>query len=177
MYMKKRRAGHRSKRTRPARHGGLSPSSGPIRMQYVNNEEVFRAELTGLEEVPPIMTNATGSFRARVAPNGLSLDYELTYANLTSQSTAAHIHFGQKGVNGEIIAFLCGGNSKPACPDREGTVTGTITAGDIRGIPEQGLAAGDIMGVIGLMRAGLTYINVHSTTFPGGEIRGQVHRS
>ena len=46
--------------------------------------------------------------------NPTRIDYELTYSNLSSTASAAHIHFAQPGVNGGIVAFLCGGGGKPA---------------------------------------------------------------
>lgn len=138
--------------------------------------EVFRAELTGFEEVPPVLTPARGSFRAQLAADGGSLDFELTFTDLTSQSTAAHIHLGQPRVNGPVAVFLCGGDAGPECPGMGGTVRGTITSDDVLSVPEQGLVAGDLAGLVRLMRAGVTYVNVHSTMFPGGEIRGQLHR-
>lgn len=139
-----------------------------------SGSSVFRADLSGLEEVPPILTNGTGTFEARLAANGTSMEYELTFSNLASPSTAAHIHFGQRGVNGGIFVFLCGGGDKPACPGQGGTVTGTIDPGDILGIPSQGLTPGDFGGALRILRAGVAYVNVHTTTFPAGEIRGQV---
>lgn len=135
---------------------------------------VFQARLTGFEEVPPILTNGTGRFWATLVANGTALEYELTFADLSAPVTAAHIHFGQRGVNGGIMAFLCGGDDAPACPPQGGTVTGRITARDILAIPGQGLAAGDFAGFLRIMRAGLAYVNVHSTAFPDGVIRGQV---
>jgi hypothetical protein len=47
----------------------------------------------------------------------------------------AHIHFGQQHVAtaGNTIAFLCGGGDKPACPAREGEVTGVIDTADVIG--------------------------------------------
>jgi hypothetical protein len=87
----------------------------------------------------------------------------------------AHIHFGQKNVSGGVAAFLCGGGSKPAaCPAREGTVTGTIVAADVVGPSNQGIAAGEFAELVRAIRAGKTYANVHSSKFPGGEIRGQI---
>lgn len=135
---------------------------------------VFRANLTGFEEVPPRLTNGTGTFFARLVAGGNALEYTLTFSGLTAPATAAHLHFGQRGVNGEIFAFLCGGDNKPACPGQAGTVRGTIVPSDILGIPTQGLAAGDFAGALRILRAGLAYVNVHTTTFPAGEIRGQV---
>jgi hypothetical protein len=85
----------------------------------------------------------------------------------------AHIHFGQRGVAGGVVAFLCGGGNKPACP-ASGTVTGTIVSSDIIAVPAQGIAAGDLASVLKAMRAGLTYANVHTTNFANGEIRGQI---
>ena len=87
----------------------------------------------------------------------------------------AHIHLAQKGVNGPVTVFLCGGPT-PACPSPGGTVTGTIVAADVLAIPAQGLAAGDLAGLLRAIRAGVTYVNVHSATFPTGEIRGQIAR-
>lgn len=89
-------------------------------------------------------------------------------------STAAHIHFGQPGVNGGVIAFLCGGDDRPNCPGVAGTVSGVISAADILAIAGQGLQAGDLEGALQAMRRGAAYVNVHSTLFPEGEIRGQV---
>lgn len=140
-----------------------------------SSSHVFRATLTGFEEVPPILTNGTGTFLARLVANGTALEYTLTFSNLTAPVTAAHIHFGQRGVNGAIVAFLCGGGSKPECPAQGGTITGMILARDILAVPAQGLAAGDFAGFLRILRSGAAYVNVHSTTFPGGEVRGQVH--
>ncbi len=146
----------------------------------------FRARLTGYEEVPSVSTPATGSFRATVGA-GPTISYELTYSNIQN-AVAAHIHFAQIGVNGGIVAFLCGGGDKPPCPATGGTVTGTIDAADVTGPSGQGIAGGEIGEAIAAMRTGVTYANVHTNdnnplTGPGpgdlagGEIRGQIRRS
>jgi hypothetical protein len=53
-------------------------------------------------------------------------------------------------------------------------VTGTISASDVLAIPGQGLAAGDLASMVRAIRAGFAYVNVHTTNFPSGEIRGQI---
>ena len=133
--------------------------------------------ISGFAEVPPKLSPGTGSFEAQIGAD--SITYTLTYSALTSPATVSHIHFGEPGVNGGVVAFLCGGGTKPACPPTGGTVTGTIVASDIIGIAtpgtsDQGLAAGDLTGAIGLLEAGDGYVNVHSQRFPGGEIRSQI---
>lgn len=133
----------------------------------------FGAKLRGYEEVPAINTAGTGQFSATVNSSGTTISYTLSYSGLGSAVSAAHIHFGQRAVAGGILAFLCGGGSKPSCP-ASGTVSGTIVASDIQAIPAQGIGAGDLAGALKAMRAGVAYVNVHSANFPGGEIRGQI---
>lgn len=135
-----------------------------------------RTRLQGFEEVPAISTTGTGRFRANISET--SIEFELSYDGLKGTAFAAHIHLGQRGVNGAVVAFLCGGGGKPACP-ASGTVTGTISASNIIGVPVQGVVAGDFDGFVRAIRAGVTYANVHTTgpsgsNFPGGEIRGQI---
>ena len=137
------------------------------------DEGQLRATLRGYAEVPAVSSTGMGRFTARVHEDGTAIDYELSYAGLEGTAAAAHIHLGQKDVAGGIIAFLCGGGGKPACPV-EGTVTGTITATDVVGPAAQGIAAGEFGELLRAIDAGVTYVNVHSTKHPGGEIRGQV---
>lgn len=132
------------------------------------------AKLIGYSEVPAVSTTAVGEFRLELQNNN-SISYRLSYRNLEADSLFAHIHFGQRDVNGGVAAFLCGGSTKPAaCPAREGTVTGTIVAADVVGPSGQGIAAGEFAELVQAIRAGKTYANVHSSKFPGGEIRGQI---
>ena len=133
----------------------------------------FAARLKGYEETPAINSAGTGQFIASVNSSVTSITYQLSYSGLSGPAAVAHIHFGQRGVAGGVVAFLCGGGSKPACP-ASGTVTGTIVSSDIIAVPAQGIAAGDLAGVLKAMRAGLTYANVHTANFPNGEIRGQI---
>ena len=137
----------------------------------------FRSDaLSGYQEVPPISTVGTGSFEATLSAEGDELSYTLTYSDLEGGAvSAAHIHFGQRGVSGAVIAFLCGGGGKPACPAQPATVSGTITAANIVGPAGQGIAAGQFDEAIRALRAGMVYANVHTAGFPGGEIRGQVN--
>jgi hypothetical protein len=140
-----------------------------------NHKQSFKAQLDGYHEVPAISTPATGKVRLELNSAGTSIAYTLTFSALKGGAAmAAHIHFGQPDVNGGVLAFLCGGGGKPACPASGGTVTGTITAADIQAIAAQGIAAGDFADALRAIRAHVTYANVHSATFGGGEIRGQV---
>ncbi|HEY8461153.1 MAG TPA: CHRD domain-containing protein [Blastocatellia bacterium] len=135
----------------------------------------FRAKLAGVEEVPVVSTRARGEFEARLDSDG-SLSYKLSYEGLEGENTLfAHIHLGQANVNGGIMAFLCGGGTKPApCPFPSGTVEGTITATDITPIATQQLPAGGFEEFVRALRNGTAYVNVHTVTSPGGEIRGQI---
>ena len=132
-----------------------------------------KAVLSGYSEVPAVSSTGAGQFTARLSNDGSAIDYELSYAGLEGTVAVAHIHIGQKDVAGGVIAFLCGGGGKPACP-QEGTVTGTITAADVVGPALQGIAPGEFAELIQAIDAGVTYVNVHSSKHPGGEIRGQV---
>jgi hypothetical protein len=135
---------------------------------------VFVAPLRGPEETPSILSQARGRFKAVVSDDGTSMDYTLTYDGFLTAVAVAHIHIGQKGFPGGVTIFLCGGGGRPACPSPGGTVTGTIKAADVGAIPAQELAAGDLPKVLRAMRAGLTYVNVHTMAHGGGEIRGQI---
>ncbi len=102
-----------------------------------------------------------------------TIDYKLSYEGLEAPAIAAHIHLGARATSGGVIAFLCSGGNKPACPAGGGTVTGTITPADIIGPAGQGIAPGEFAEVVRAIH-GAVYANVHSTLRPGGEIRGQL---
>jgi hypothetical protein len=135
----------------------------------------FHADLEGFEEVPAVSTTGGGTFEASTATvrGDIVIRYVLEYSGLEGTAMAAHIHLGQPSVNGGIIAFLCGGGDKPACPP-SGEVRGTIDRTDIIGPEGQGIAPGEMEEAIAAMQAGVTYANVHTDKHPGGEIRGQV---
>ena len=138
------------------------------------------ARLRAFDEVPALSTPAGGFFTATINEDGTELNWELRYFNMEGNVTQAHLHFAQKGVNGGIMVFLCSnlGNGPfgtQVCPADNGTVSGTIRAIDIiGGAAAQGIAPGELFSVLRGIRGGVVYANVHTTVFPGGEIRCQL---
>jgi hypothetical protein len=154
---------------------------------FAENFKNLVAELVGYNEPPSISTVGSGEFRAQINKDKTEIEWELSYANLEGSIQQAHIHLGQMGVNGGITVFLCtnlgnGPAGIQGCPASPATIGGTITAADVSpNIPatqaarNQGLNTGEIAELIRAIRAGSTYVNVHSTMWPGGEIRSQIH--
>ena len=149
------------------------------------NGRNLRADLKGLREVPSVSTVARGSFRARVNQEGTAIEYQLNYQGLEGTVTQSHIHFGQHDVNGGISVWLCQTATNvspvPATPtcanppsDDEPEASGTLTAADVVGPAGQGIAATEFAELLRAIRGGSAYVNVHSSKFPGGEIRGQI---
>ena len=152
---------------------GLLPSMAEAQ------ERKFQATVIGFEEVPALSTPAGGIFDMRIDFGDTGFNYTLTYSGLVGNVLQAHTHFGQKGVNGGIVVFFCTnlGNGPPgtqACP-QAGTITGRITPVDVgAGAAAQGITVGEFAELLKAIRAGIAYVNVHSSVFPGGEIRGQI---
>lgn len=139
--------------------------------------ETVRADLRGVEEVPPISTQGTGQLRVVIGDD--SLEFELSYSDLEGSVQQAHIHFGQPQVNGGIIVFLCSNlENTPAgaraCPEAPATVTGVIGSRDVVGPVEQGIEPGAFQELVEAIEDGVTYVNVHTDVFPAGEIRAQL---
>ena len=137
--------------------------------------------LTGYQETPSaVSTSGNGTFTARISNDESRIDWELSYTDLEGAVQQAHIHFGQKAVTGPISVFLCtnlgnGPAGTQPCPAPPATISGTITAVDVTNLAnERGISAGEMDELVRAMRAGATYVNVHSTRWPGGEIRSQI---
>ena len=138
------------------------------------DDDGFSAHLIGFNEVPAINTAGHGDLTFTMTSSQIT--FRLVYADLSGPPAAAHIHVGQKRVNGGVSVFFCGGGGQPACPAAtSGTVTGTITAANVVGPTAQGFNVGDLAAVERAIKAGVTYANMHTANFPAGEIRGQVH--
>ena len=140
----------------------------------------IRERLTGYEEDPMVLsTTGNGTFKAHVNERQQTIDYRLRYADLEAAVQQAHIHFGGPRQSGGISVFLCTNlNNGPAgtqlCPAAPATVTGTIRAADVIGPTGQGIAAGEFAELVDAIDHGVTYVNVHSAKYPGGEIRAQL---
>jgi hypothetical protein len=137
--------------------------------------------LEGNQEVPPVVTDATGTGILTVNVARDAIAFTLTYQGIATEEeeevVAAHIHAAERGVNGDIIFFLCAdtppdGEEVDPCPEPSATISGTLTEANFRpSDPPVATFAGAIVAII----AGRTYFNVHSTPdFPAGEIRGQI---
>lgn len=137
--------------------------------------DVFYAGLSGRHEVPPNDSRGFGFSVLKLNRGGDALHYLLVAGNIDGV-TQAHIHCGGPDVNGPVVAFLFG-------PVPEGVTTngivshGSITNAEIIPRPDSEVCPGGVANfddLIAKMRAGETYVNVHSLEFPPGEIRGQV---
>ena len=146
------------------------------------DEDAVTARLIGYQETPAtINSTGSGEFRARIRDQ-TSIEYELTYRDLSSTALQSHIHFGRPATTGGIVLFLCTnlGNAPAtvptpqACPPFPATITGTLTAADVIALPGQGIdaAAAGFAEMLKAIRAGAAYANVHTTLHPSGEIRG-----
>lgn len=115
------------------------------------------AELSGANEVPPNESPATGDATFTVNHGQGEVCWDFSFSGLTSDATAAHIHAAPAGVNGDVViptpvpAVTTGSAQGCAAVDRS-------LAKDIKADP------------------GSYYLNIHTSEFPGGEIRGQLHR-
>jgi CHRD domain len=136
----------------------------------------FEARLNGFQETPSVSSTGFGNFEAELV-NPTTLHYVFHYEGLEGGSSLfAHVHFGQRSVAGGVSFFLCGGNTKPApCPNVEGTVEGDVTPADIVGPNGQGIEPMSFGEILRAMRAGHSYANIHTTRWPGGELRGQIN--
>ena len=151
---------------------------------FADGGDSIRETLTGYEEDPLVLsTSGSGEFRATISAKGGQIRYQLSYADLEGDVQQAHIHFGGRHQSGGISAFLCtnlgngpAANPPQACPAAPATITGTITADDVIGPVEQGIGAGEIDELVAAIRGGVTYANLHTSKYPGGEIRAQLER-
>lgn len=140
----------------------------------------LREELSGYAETPlAVSTPANGHFRAQVDSRAQTITWRLTYSDFTTAVTQAHVHFGSPSQSGGVSFFLCtnlgnGPAGTQACPPAPATISGTITPADVIGPTGQGIVAGEFGEVVDAVRAGATYVNVHSVAFPPGEIRAQL---
>ena len=132
----------------------------------------FRTHMSGREEVPPVETRAQGQAIFQLSRDGESLRYKLIVANIENV-TMTHIHLAPAGANGPVVAWLYP-SAPPAqlIPGRFSGVLaeGVITAGNLVGP----LAGEPLSALIDEIVAGNTYVNVHTSQFPAGEVRGQI---
>jgi hypothetical protein len=134
-----------------------------------------RARLKGLKEVPPIFIPGRGTFHGTLSADRTTLTFRLAWSDLRAPAQVAHIHFGLRRVTGGVMIFLCGGCNQPARPaDTTAQIEGVANADNVTGPTAQGISVGDFAAAVQAILTGETYANVHTTLFPGGEIRGPV---
>jgi len=138
--------------------------------------EGLSAQLNSYEETPSTLNSpGTGVFLGLLDSEETTINYQLFYTDLQGASVLfAHIHFGKPGESGGVVAFLCGGGGKPVCPAAGTLITGSIEAANVQALAGQNLAAGDMAAFVRAIRSGFAYVNVHTNTFPTGELRGQI---
>ena len=138
------------------------------------------APLTGGNEVPANNSKAHGNATFDLSADGTRITYRLIVANIDNV-IMAHIHLAAAGVNGPVVAFLFGPVDPGGGASNGVLATGTITAASLSG-PLEGQP---LSALVDAMRAGNTYVNVHTNDgvdptgtgpgdLPAGEIRAQI---
>jgi len=136
--------------------------------------ENYVAHLSVKEQVSAetVDSRAQGQAIFRVARDAQSIHYQLNVAGLEN-GFMAHIHQAPAGANGPVVVWLY-----PAAPPPQqidGRFDGVLAAGTITAANLVGLLAGQpLEALLQVIRSGNAYVNVHTTAYPAGEVRGQI---
>jgi hypothetical protein len=123
----------------------------------------FTADLDGSQEVPAVTTTAGGTGYIVLSPDRSTIEYSVTYRNLSGTLTAGgHFHTGGVGANGGVAKGI-GTSGDPASNFLKGQWKSTDGT--------QPLTPALVDSLI----AGKMYVNFHTAAHPGGEIRGQLN--
>ncbi|HEX6301131.1 MAG TPA: CHRD domain-containing protein [Acidimicrobiia bacterium] len=132
-------------------------------------QATFDAQLSGDNEVPAVASDGSGYASVTVSEDESSIDYRL-YVHDLDHVVQAHIHVGSDGENGDVAVFLF--EADPPRSEDGLLAEDTITEADL--IPIPGEFDGTMAQLVELIRSGDTYVNVHTTAYGTGEIRGQL---
>lgn len=150
-----------------------SVAAGVVSADEHTHFQAFTAELTGNAEPHAVETDATGITHFEVDQELEKIDYILEVDRLDN-GTQAHIHLGEPGEEGPIIAWLYSQEGEqPALCKRHFTdilADGTLTVDDLVGP----FADEEFDRVADTLAAEGAYVNVHTEAYPAGEIRGQI---
>lgn len=129
---------------------------------------VATATLTSGEETPIFLSGAAGT--AEVAVDTVAKEFAVTLRifNIPTTTTAGHIHVGAKGIAGPVVIDF------PGIGGRLGDFVTTFRVGEASFRPAAAIGINTIDDVIQAVANGNAYVNIHTTTNPGGEIRGQL---
>ena len=130
--------------------------------------EQFIVRLSGANEVPARGTGASGVIGVNVRGN--RVDYSIEVHGI-SAITGAHFHSGAAGINGPIRIALYPGPGTNFSTNPSGAFDGQFYEGSFEAADVTGISYADLLAGF---RAGTVYGNVHTSQFPGGEMRGQV---
>jgi hypothetical protein len=152
------------------------------------NAQDFHAKFSGFNEIGGLGAGETGAIfspgqgtlKLKLNTKLQTVNWTLTYSNLSAPITQAHIHFGKKKVAGGIMVFFCSNLTGPPpgtqlCPN-SGTISGMFTQGSVIGPAAQNITVGDFNGLAQAILSNTAYANIHTVNFPAGEIRGQIRR-
>lgn len=138
----------------------------------VVTEQQFTAKLFGEMEVPSIETNATGLAEFKPKLNENAVAYSLNVTDIDNV-TSAYINSGEQGQNGPIVVTLF----QPDTPTQK-MVSGLLSEGNITSANLEGpFASKQLSDLLSSMDSMGIYVNVHTTQYPDGEIRGQISNS
>lgn len=136
-----------------------------------DSERNFRTHLSG--EEAGVETLGQGQAIFQVSKDGDSIYYKLIVSNIENV-TMAHIHLAPPGQDGPPVVWLYPSAPPPQLiPGRfqgvlaEGVITQANLVGPLAGQPFSAL--------IEAIENGNTYVNVHTSQYPAGEIRGQIN--
>jgi hypothetical protein len=141
---------------------------------------MWRATATGAEEVPVRTTTAEAKLNLKIDAEARTAEYNLRITHPIDNITQSHLHVGPIGTNGPIAVWLY-----PAAPPLAlipGTSEGHLAKGEFGAAdlcysltaPFCNNGTGNWAGFLTALENGDVYVNVHTSQFPGGEIRGQV---
>jgi len=134
--------------------------AGEIRGQVVPEANIyFYAPLSGMNEIPQNASQATGAVLVEWYAETGMINASGSFSGLGADYAASHLHAGLAGQNGGVEIALT--------PDVDGDSRGGIY------LPANNEATLD-QDQVGLLISRSMYVNVHSSEFTGGEIRGQV---
>jgi hypothetical protein len=131
--------------------------------------ELFKAALSGDQEVPPVMTDTSGRAFLRLDNSETAIEIQLHVSD-GLDITQSHIHCAPAGENGPIVVFLAGLHAAGLDVDGKWISNASFTSASI----VNAACGADISELAESMRAGDTYVNVHSIDSPAGVVRGQI---